>query len=208
MTKKIIFDIDGTLLKSDNDFLEAFDKYLKENKKGFISASALVEAIDDYELVGEIIDKKALVDYVNKRLNVNITINDFDNLLNFYYKEATLINENTKNILEYLSQKYELTVLSNWFIEGQKKRLKKAGIYSYFQEYYGIDNLGIKPNKWVFEKACYPYKLNECLIVGDNAKVDIKVPLEIGMQALHLNLESTESKYPSIKSLDELKNIL
>ena len=60
--------------------------------------------------------------------------------------------------LEYLSKKYELVILSNWFSYSQIERLKKIGMDKYFKEMYFTDEVKNKPNKEAFIKACGPYK--------------------------------------------------
>ena len=43
------------------------------------------------------------------------------------------IEEGTKETLEYLQDKYELVVLSDWYKEQQVKKLEKADFLKYFQ---------------------------------------------------------------------------
>ena len=50
-------------------------------------------------------------------------------------------------------------------------------------------------------------KPEECVMIGDNLEVDIKVPYEIGMKVYHLNKCGT-TKYPTIRKIEELKEKL
>jgi len=50
-------------------------------------------------------------------------------------------------------------------------------------------------------------KPEECVMIGDNLKVDIEVPYEMGMKVFHLNKFGT-TKYPTIRKIDELKERL
>ena len=45
------------------------------------------------------------------------------------------LNLKLANILDYLSEKYELVCLTDWFEEPQINRLKIAGIYKYLNAY-------------------------------------------------------------------------
>ena len=50
------------------------------------------------------------------------------------------------------------------FLEAVKK---------YFKEFYGSDIAGTKPNLEGFKMACGNYKMEECIMIGDNLKTDI-----------------------------------
>ena len=43
--------------------------------------------------------------------------------------------------LQYLKQKYDLVVLSNWFKESQEERLKRLGLNKYFSATYMTENI-------------------------------------------------------------------
>ena len=50
-------------------------------------------------------------------------------------------------------------------------------------------------------------KPEECVMIGDNLEVDIKVPYEIGMNVYHLNKFGT-TNYPTIRKIEDLKERL
>lgn len=65
----------------------------------------------------------------------------------------------------------------------------------------------MKPRKECFMEVIGNLKPEECVMIGDNLEVDIKVPYEIGMNVYHLNKFGT-TKYPTIRKIEELKERL
>ena len=123
---------------------------------------------------------------------------------NIYSHTATLLNDNTANILKDLSSNYEVVALSNWYVDQQKERLKTCDILKYFSKVYGYENAGIKPKKEAFDTARNGFKYNETLMVGDSIKVDIETPSKLGMKVLYFNPDKEYCEYNSISSLDKL----
>ena len=62
--------------------------------------------------------------------------------------------EGTLEILEYFQNKYQLHIITNGFEEIQTKKMKKSGIYNFFDTIITSESVGVKkPNKKVFEYA-------------------------------------------------------
>lgn len=204
MIKRIIFDIDNTLLDTKMDGINCFNEYLK-NKSYNLSPSEFFKILCEYENIGNY-EVNDLIAYLNQYLENGYTEDDFLELLNMYSSYSTLINENTPNILEYLSKKYEIVALTNWYSDCQSKRLNKVGILKYFNKVYGVSD-GIKPNVDVYTNACSDYKYSECLIIGDNYDNDICVPMKLGMNTIYFNRLS-DNNDNEINNLNELINRL
>ena len=151
MIKRIIFDIDNTLLNTKVDSINCYNEYLKD-KKYKLNSNELFKILYDYESIGNY-ELNDLVKYLNKYLDNNYNQEDFLELLDMYSCYSTLINENTPNILDYLSKNYEVVALTNWFSDCQSKRLDKVGILKYFNKIYGVSD-GIKPNVEAYKNAC------------------------------------------------------
>lgn len=204
MIKRIIFDIDNTLLDTKMDGINCFNEYLK-NKCYNLSPSELFKILCKYENIGNY-EVNDLIVYLNRYLENGYTEDNFLELLNMYSGYSTLINENTPNILEYLSKKYEIVALTNWYSLCQSKRLNKVGILKYFNKVYGVSD-GIKPNVDAYKNACGNYKYSECLIIGDNYDNDICVPMKLGMNTIYFNRLS-DNNDNEINNLNELINRL
>ncbi len=210
MIKKIIFDIDKTLLDSTIDCIKAYNNYLKENKdfSNKLDAQNIYDVLEKFEKSNILYTKENLSNFIKDCIGKNFSVEDLEKMFDYYGKEATLISNETDKVLKYLSEKYEIIALSNWFYEVQESRLEKAGIKKYFKKVYGVDNLGRKPDINVFKKACEPFLLKECVIVGDNLENDIKVSSKIGMRSIYLNRKKVYTKFENIENIEELLNIL
>lgn len=207
MIKRIIFDLDNTLIMWKDEYLssikETVDKYkIKEDYK-YISS-----IIDEYDDKFDYYDKELLINYINSKLENKIDMNFFNTFLDkFGYMSEK--DEKVKDVLEYLSKKYELVVLTNWFLKPQRERLKNIDILKYFKEVYGGETY-MKPNKKAFINACGEYKPNECLMIGDDYKKDIEGASNAGLKVIYFNYKNKKNKnnYQEIKDLSELKEIL
>ena len=207
MIKRIIFDIDDTLISFPALFEDGYKKVIKKYNL-YIEPKQLYEIIGEYETSGKYkyYDKDKLLRLINERLNTNLDKNFVNDFFNMYNKLITPVTDDVKDTLKYLKDKYELVTLSNWFTNSQKERLKCAGIYKYFDEVYGTDIVPMKPLKESFLSVIGDNKIDECLIVGDNYDMDINVPYEMGMNVYYLT--NKESNYPSIKKISDLKELL
>ncbi|MBR3660307.1 MAG: HAD family hydrolase [Bacilli bacterium] len=207
MIKRIIFDLDNTLIMWKDEYLEAIKTAIKEYKivDDYKYLSAL---IDEYDNEFRYYDKKLMVDFINKHIKSKITIEFLDRFLNLFGSMSDKSIE-VIDILEYLSKKYELVVLTNWFKEPQCNRLKKAKIYKYFKEVIGGEEY-MKPDKKAFKKACGSNKISECLMIGDDYNKDIKGALEVGLSVIYFNYKKNDNplQVKEIKEFKKLKEVL
>lgn len=204
MIKRIIFDIDNTLLDTYKDCIDTYKKYIEYNKLN-INAKDIYNIFEEYEVSNGNYIKEDLSIFLSK--NIKVDKIDINNLLDLYSNHSTLINNNTINILEYLSKKYEIVALTNWYKDIQYKRLEKVGINKYFKEIYGIEDAK-KPNPEAFKKAIGNNLYNECVMIGDSLKSDIEVPKELGMKTIYCNKNCKNNNENEINNLNELLNIL
>ena len=203
MIKRIIFDIDETLLKTKADCIEAYQEYFNSvNVK--ISGEKLYNLISDYELSGGNFKKEDLEKYIQRHLYSEFNMDD---MLEIYGKHGTLKDIKIIETLAYLSKKYDIIALTNWYVTAQTNRLSKANILKYFKKVYGFENAGIKPQESAFLKACDGYKPEECMMVGDSLNIDIIVPDKLGMKVYYCGKEDN-TKYPRIKEISELEELL
>src|SRR5574344_255154 len=128
MIKRIIFDVDNTLLDTNKDCIDAYKYYFKDSN---IKPINLYNLIDKYESNGGNYNHDDLEQYIRNNLDSNFNLN---RMLSIYGNYGTLLNSNIINTLEYLSKKYELVILSNWYIDSQRNRLSKSGILKYFKD--------------------------------------------------------------------------
>jgi putative hydrolase of the HAD superfamily len=212
MIKKIIFDLDNTLIMWDDEYYNTLDDTLHyfNIKYDDNIKNNLIKAIDNYESIYNKFNMNSMKLLMEKYANIKLP-NDFVYKWTLYL-ENCYPKEKDKDLietLEYLNKKYELVVLTNWFKIEQENRLKNYDILKYFKEVIGTENIPNKPNKKAFIEASKPYKIGECIMIGDSLKKDVEGALNIGMDAILFDYnDNYKGKYKKINEIKELKNIL
>ncbi|MDD3077692.1 MAG: YjjG family noncanonical pyrimidine nucleotidase [Paludibacter sp.] len=93
-----------------------------------------------------------------------------------------------KEVLDYLSNKYPLSIISNGFVEVQHKKLNSSGIRHYFKHIILSEEAkALKPDKRIFE---YTMQLNgatrqNSIMIGDNYEADIKGAINAGIDQIY-----------------------
>ena len=207
MIKKLIFDLDNTLIMWKDEYVNAIGKTIKKFNIN-CEANYISDLIDEYESYYDKYDKKCLMEYINNNIEDKVDINFVED---FIYNIGFMSEPNKEVIdtLEYLSKKYELVVLTNWFTDAQTNRLKTAKIDKYFKEIFGGDRI-LKPNKQAFLTAAGNTPLDECIMIGDSYTIDIMGAYNAGIKPIFMNPKNKENKnnFTEIKTISELKNIL
>lgn len=130
--------------------------------------------------------------------------------------EARAHVESAAKVLEPLSKKYPMVLVSN-FYGNISNVLKQYGIDSYFRKIVESAVVGVrKPDPKIFTLGVEALGLNaaDCLVVGDSYRKDIVPALEAGCRAIWLkgpgwNGEEDLQEYPcTIQKLGELTEIL
>ncbi len=96
--------------------------------------------------------------------------------------EEMLLHDPTKSklmphareVLEYLSGKYNLYILSNGFKELQSHKMRSSGIDEYFKKVVLSDDIGILkpwPEIFHFALSTTQSELNNSLMIGDSGKM-------------------------------------
>ncbi len=210
--KTLIFDIDDTLIKWQDEFIGALKHVLKEMHYNFSEELILKidSAINEHEHHYPKLFKNELLNFINTTCNIDISKDFVDKLIEAQsyctYEDLELIST-----IKYLSSKYELYAISNWFTQTQTKRLERMGILKYFKKVYGADINYFKPHIKTFEVILKDYDAKNCISIGDNLKNDVLLPIFLGMDAIWLDKNNSGSKkthYKIIKNIYELKNIL
>lgn len=229
MIKRVIFDMDNTLMPWKKEYDNEIGIVLKElgieyteeeNKK-------IRKALIEYENNYYTFNTKLMIDFINKYTKKNYPEELIEKLMNKWSKCAPeKLPESTIKVLEYTKSKYEVVVLTDWYKEQQVKRLEKAKILKYFQEVYAAENTKRKPFKEASMQAIGENKPEECIVIGDDFQRDIEGALKAGLQAIYYNPNNTEQskkisfynlknneetkqiKYYTISELKEIMNIL
>lgn len=207
--KKIVFDIDNTLIIWKKEYVRALEECL-EHFDIKIDVNRVDNVIDSLEQNHEIITKEILLNDINKICGLDLKMPFIDML---FEKQKTLAtyNQEIYETIEYLNQKYDLVIFTNWFHEIQTGRLEIMKIKKFFSKIYAGDDIKLKPNKDSFKTVIGNNEPNECIMIGDSLKLDIEGALNVGMNVIlhdYKNVFNGKYDYPVIKNITELKNIL
>ena len=213
MIKRIIFDIDNTLI----DWKDEYDKVINNvvEKLNIQCSNEIIEKIregfNNYELENYTFNKEKMSDFINKYVGIELPKELVDGVICGWGNCAPSdLDAKLGDLLVYLSNKYELVCLTDWFKEPQINRMKIAGIFKYFKNIYGAENTKRKPFKEAFKKAIGKFLPEECVMVGDNLERDIKGAIDAGIKVIWYNKDgrTTDLNCKVVRNLNELKNIL
>ncbi len=128
--------------------------------------------------------------------------------------KQTLVVPGAHEILEYLSKKYSLYILTNGFEDIQFKKMERCNLNQYFDEVITSEQAGAqKPDSQIFKHA---FKLTGAkpetsLMIGDDPVSDILGAKNQGMDQVWLGRANEVCTTPpthQIKQLEELREIL
>jgi putative hydrolase of the HAD superfamily len=130
--------------------------------------------------------------------------------------ERTILIPHARELLDYLSTKYTLTIISNGFSEVQYRKLKNSNLAHYFAHVVLSEDVGaLKPDRKIFDFAL---KLNdaqaeECIMIGDIFRLDVIGAQNAGIDQIFFNLHKQELKENEtasyvVESLKEIFEIL
>lgn len=213
MIKRLIFDIDNTLIEWKNEYWKTLeDVYVELNIKSNEEMKRnIIKAVDTYEEFNKYYNRENMLEHINKTTNYNFDINFLNAMLKKFEKCVPDKDEKLTNLLEYLSKKYELVILTNWFKDIQEKRLENFGILHYFSKIFAGETFKIKPYKESFIKAMENRTVDECIMIGDSFKNDIQGAINAGIKAIYITQELTKGKkenYTIINRIEELEELL
>lgn len=131
-----------------------------------------------------------------------------DNLSNY-----NTLFDGTVEILDYLSPKYQLHIITNGFEEVQLKKLQKSEILYFFDKVITSESVGVKkPNPIIFNHALEVANAEPeySMMIGDNLEADIQGAQQIGMQTIFFNIHNVpvNNNIISVNNLIEIKQYL
>lgn len=222
--KHIFFDLDHTLWDFDKNSKLTFQQIFKEQEiklqlDEFLKVYMPIN-LSYWRLFREDkIDKESLrykrLKDVFDTLNYKVSDELINTISTDYIKYLPNYNhlfKGTIEILEYLSNKYQLHIITNGFDEVQHKKIKESGIAKYFSEVVTSESIGVKkPNPKIFNYALSKTKAlaEESLMIGDSYEADVLGAINAGMLAIHFNTgKKQENGILAVGSLEELKQYI
>ncbi len=200
MIKYILFDLDGTILDFNMGEKDAFIKTINN----FFDYKVKEEDIKKFSELNEYYFNE----YKNKKMErKEFHFNRFNEILKYlglkndpvelnkYYVESlkyeAIIFDDVIEILDYLSNKYQLFIASNGMIEVQNKRLEISGLKNYFKKIYVSEDIGFnKPDieffNYIFNDL-NDFNKDNYIIIGDRLDSDILGAINSNIHNIYVN---------------------
>jgi putative hydrolase of the HAD superfamily len=191
MTKAILFDLDGTLYRSDiirQKFAEAaYNTIARLRNISLESAHVLVE-----ERRAELQKAQGSgVPYTLTLRSLGIPIEQWhrENIAFFDPRDYLNKDETLKRVLATLKKQYRLAVLTNNNDVQTERILEALDLHGVFDHVFTYNTFKLlKPDPEFFKKAVTALNVRptECLVVGDRFAIDLTPARELGMQILEV----------------------
>lgn len=227
--KTIFFDLDHTLwdfeTNSHETLAELYDSY-SLHTRGVTSLKAFQEIFSEVNsdlwsqfdkglIKGEVIREERF-----KRILAPFEITDealIGKLSHEYLyacpRKGALL-QGALDTLNYLNEKYSLSLITNGFDEVQHMKLASGKIAHYFKHVVTSQQAGHKkPSREIFNYALglHATTPDEAVMIGDNLETDIAGALNASVDAVYFNpkgINHDQSPHHEIVSLNELQTIL
>ena len=214
----IIFDVDGTLfdydLAENSALQQTFEHFGFEYKPEYLASyrKCNKQLWDAFEL-GNVTIKRLKVKRFELLLNeIGIPVDAYK-FGRQYLKQLSLgtqLIKGAEKILESLSGKVGLILMTNGIKEVQRSRLDLSTIKPYFSDIIISDEVGVaKPDRKIFEIALENMSISDkstILMVGDNLSSDIKGGIDFGIDTCWYNPKQKEVD-PGIRATYEINDL-
>ena len=216
MIKRVIFDIDNTLIPWKEKYYNEINNVLDSLNINYTQEdyNKIKEAFNEYENEYYTFDKKLMLQYINKYTKKEYPEEFIYGCINNWADcVPKKLDKSIINMLEYLQNKYQMVILTDWYADQQIEKLKKINIIKYFSKVYSAEKVKRKPFKEAFLQAIGDNKPEECIMIGDDFERDIKGALDVGLKAVYYNpknkvVNDENREYYTIFKLDELIKLL
>lgn len=224
--KNLFFDLDDTLWAFSANARDTYEEmYRKYDYDRFFDSFEHYYSLyqrRNMELWAEYADGKVTKEELNRQryLYPLVVVGAGDSALAEAYEKDALATIPTKSklmphareVLEYLSAKYNLYILSNGFKELQFHKMRSSDIDKYFRKVVLSDDIGILkpwPEIFHFALSATQSELNDSLMIGDSWENDIAGAAGVGMHQVFYNLSGrTDLPFTPTYQITDLKELL
>ena len=222
--KHIFFDLDHTLWDFDKNSELAFERILKN----YFPNIKVADFTKIYAPINQLCWKLYQKDQITHQelrykrlkdtfdiLEQEITDEQIDTISEEYIEFLPDFNhlfDDAIEVLDFLSKKYQLHIITNGFADVQHKKLKNSNISHYFKTITNSELAGAKkPNPIIFKHALKVAnaKKSESIMIGDCLDADVNGALDFGMEAIFFNPNQIEiaQSINQITNLAQLKKL-
>lgn len=223
--KHVFFDLDHTLWDFEKNSEMAFDTIFKQHHPRLDTT----QFIEKYVPINQACWKLYQYDRItHEELRYKRLKDSFD-ALGYAISDAAIhqiaddyiaylpdnnhLFEGAIEILDYLSVRYQLHIITNGFANVQYKKIANSKMDTYFKTITNSEMAGVKkPNPIIFQHALDLAKAQKAdsIMIGDCLEADVKGALDFGMAAIFFNPNNDIflEGICQINHLLELKNYL
>ncbi|MFT4869159.1 MAG: putative hydrolase of the HAD superfamily [Colwellia polaris] len=196
----VYFDLDGTLITYSKDFHPLFEEAL-----GF----EVSKEVHDYwteHLLSNIKDMKKepyrdALEKVERKFDLGINPEEAAERRIETELQTTQIHSGMKQLIEKLSEKHQVGILTNGVEEVQRRKIEKFCLDELVDEIIISNPEGVrKPDTEIFKLAKDRLKGENYIYVGDTFEEDVKPAQDEGFKTIYINgereadLEATNSE--------------
>lgn len=201
MIKLIIFDLDDTLYQEASYVRSGFKAVAKFLSKKYGIAAKKIERSLNYSFVH--FGRGKNFDFIMSKYNLKGV--SLKKLVDIYqrHRPSICLHPGVEKILQSLRKKFKLVILTNGWIEVQKRKISVLRLERYFDAVFYAQEHGLKfrkPHKKYFLQILKYYGLNpsEVLMVGDDMASDIVGARRLGIKTCHIKERRCLKKIPSV----------
>lgn len=226
MIDTLLFDLDNTLLDFDKAEANAFTRAL-----GDAGMTVTEEMLSRYNKINlaqwKLLEQGRMTREEVKIRRFKLLFQEFDikvspqevaRYYQIYLGQGHYFIEGAEEVLQKLSKKYRIYLVTNGTLSVQRGRLKSSGIEKYLQGVFISEEIGYnKPSIEYFHK-CFEqipdFKKENTVIIGDSLSSDVQGGINAGIKTIwfHRSQDLTEDPQPKpdyeIKSLKSLLKML
>lgn len=218
--KFLLIDVDDTLLDFKKAEVNAFRRLIEELGVKYKTEYLEKYSKDNLALWKRFekceIEKNIIFEERFKPLFELLDIKDDPVVASYryldYLSEESYLITNTFNVLERLSKKYDLYIISNGVATVQYPRIEKANIKQFFKGLFISEEIGFqKPKKEFFDYVSQNidgFDISKAIVIGDSLTSDIKGAIDYGIDTCWFNPNDLKSDLDitfKIKSLSQIR---
>ena len=219
MIETLLFDLDNTILDFDKAEANALTKALGDagitvteemsNRYNKINLSQW-KLLEQGKMTREEV-KKNRFKLLFQEFNIKASIGEVADHYQRYLGQGHYFVEGAEEVLEQLSKKFRIYVVTNGSLEIQRGRIKSSGIKKYVQDIFVSEEIGYnKPSVEYFDK-CFAqipdFKKENTVIIGDSLSSDIQGGINAGIKTIWFHRSQDLTKNPQPKPDYEIKSL-
>lgn len=227
--KAVFFDLDHTLWDFEMNSELALSEIFYDHKLDNLGISGVLEFYNAYREINKNMWDQYHRNSISKEFlrsgRFKLTLDKFgiqddklaETLAADYLRTCpvkTNLFPGTLEILEYLSKKYSLHIITNGFREVQYLKIRQSGLEPFFTNIHISEEIGFKkPEPEIFHHAVKKSGTvhDHCIMIGDNLETDISGAENAGIDPVFFNphkIKQERNVLHEINSLSQLRSII